>query len=240
MQKSEGIFIINLFLTNNMIDDLFKFKEEDSDIKVKPTNITDFIRTEDDSKSYSKIYQKFMSFIHDKERKVDTFGNITSSIAIGTYFDIATGLTSIEGILGSRSPSILANFLTGGWYGKQKDNIFKKVQEEIKREDKLLDRYITNESFKSFRNKVRKNRLYQILINKGTDIIPFNLIQVPIYATCLLIGSYIQDPEIDFNKVYIGAKNLSSMSLYVGPIMNTWMDYTRKIFGLKSSAEKVK
>ncbi len=88
--------------------------------------------------------------------------------------------------------------------------------------------------FRASRTTEKSGRVRKTL----TDLVAFNTFQVPIYATAIAIGSYVQDGYVDWEKVKEGAKNLAVISPLIGPTMGWYMDRFRGTFGLASAPEK--
>jgi len=140
---------------------------------------------------------------------VDTLGNITYSIIIGSMLDYSAGL-NLKGIIGSRASATAMNSVTGGLYGWWREKMFKWTK--------------TKENS----NKIRKTMV---------DLLAFNTFQVPVYGAAVAVGSLVSDNYINFNKVLSGMKNLSIISPLIGPTMGWYMDGFRKLFEIKSAAK---
>ena len=139
---------------------------------------------------------------------VDTLGNITYSLIVGSALDYSAGLR-LKGIIGSRATATAINSVTGGPYGWWREKMFKWT------------------NTKSNSNKVRK---YLV------DLLAFNTFQIPVYATALSIGT-LTEGEYDFQRVVEGVKNLVIISPVIGPTMGWYMDGFRWLFGIKSAAK---
>lgn len=139
---------------------------------------------------------------------VDTLGNITYSLIVGSMLDYSAGLR-LKGIINSRVTATGINSVTGGPYGWWREKMFK----------------WTNTQENS--NKVRK---YLV------DLLAFNTFQIPVYATALSIGT-LMEGQYDLHKVVNGIKNLATISPLIGPTMGWYMDGFRSLFGIKSAAK---
>lgn len=146
-----------------------------------------------------------------KEFLVDTLGNVSYSLVVGSLLDYVSGLRGL-GIVTSRTYATGVNTTTGGLYGKWRNFVFK----------------VTKTSDSS-------NKLKKYLV----DLLAFNTAQVPIYASAVALGSFVSEGKVDLEKVTNGARNLAIISPLIGPTMGWYMDIIRKCFGLKSAAEKV-
>jgi len=140
---------------------------------------------------------------------VDTGGNITYSLIVGSVLDYCSGLDPL-GILFSRLSASGFNSITGGPYGWWREKVY----------------HIT---------KTTKN--HSKLRKTIAELVSFNTFQVPAYALSVAIGSYFSDGDIDFEKVSAGAKYLAMISPLVGPTMGLYMDYFRRCFGVKNASE---
>ncbi|MDD5253985.1 MAG: L-alanine exporter AlaE [Candidatus Nanoarchaeia archaeon] len=140
---------------------------------------------------------------------VDTAGNITYSLVVGSVLDYWTGL-NLAGIIASRASATAMNSVTGGPYGWWREKAFKiaKTSEE-------------------------SGRLRKTLV----DLLAFNTFQVPIYAAAITIGSLFSEGKVDMEKVQNGATYLATISPFIGPTLGWYMDGCRKLFGVKSAAE---
>jgi len=139
---------------------------------------------------------------------VDTLGNVTYSIIVGSMLDYSAGLR-LKGIISSRATATGINTITGGPYGWWREKMFKWT------------------NTKSDSNKIRK---YLV------DLLAFNTFQIPVYATALSVGTLIEG-EYDFSKVANGIKNLAMISPLIGPTMGWYMDGFRRLFGIKSASK---
>ena len=145
-----------------------------------------------------------------KEGWVDTLGNVSYSLAVGSALDYAAGLNGL-GILASRAYATGMNLPTAAPYGKWRNFVFKSLN-------------TTNDS-----SKLRKGL---------TDLLAFNTFQVPVYASAIAVGSLISEGKIDLDKTLDGARNLAMISPLIAPTMGWYMDRLRGMFNLKSAAEK--
>ena len=139
---------------------------------------------------------------------IDTFGNISYSLIVGTALDYVTGL-SLTGIITSRISALGLNSLTGGLYGWWREKCFKITK--------------SNKS-----GKIRKTLV---------DLLAFNTFQVPLYAVVLTISEILKQGQIDITNIQNGAKYLAIISVLIGPSMGLYMDWFRKLFGIKSAQQ---
>ncbi len=139
-----------------------------------------------------------------KAALVDTTGNITYSLIVGSILDYCSGL-NIAGIITSRISATGMNAITGRPYGLWRDYVFEK----------------TNTKEESTR--LRKSAI---------DLIAFNTFQLPVYATAIAIGSYISEGKINLGKVKNGIEYLAIISPLIGPTLGWYMDVFRKICGI--------
>ncbi len=139
---------------------------------------------------------------------VDTFGNITYSLIVGSLLDYSAGL-NLRGILGSRATATGINSITGGPYGWWREKLFKWTK--------------TKENS----HKVRK---YLV------DLLAFNTFQVPVYMIATSAGTLIEG-EYNLEKVIRGAEHLAEISPLVGPTMGYYMDFFRGLFKVKSASK---
>ena len=141
---------------------------------------------------------------------VDTGGSITYSLFLGCLLDCSAGL-NCTGIVASRTYATAVNTVTGGFYGWWREKAFSVTK-------------TTKES-----GKIKKTIV---------DLLAFNTVQVPIYATAIAVGGLISEGKIDWEKVQDGSTYLATISPLVGPTMGWYMDRFRKLFGIKSATEK--
>jgi hypothetical protein len=140
---------------------------------------------------------------------VDTAGNITYSLITGTLLDLSAGL-DFYGIITSRATGTAINSVTGGAYGWWREQAYR----------------ITNTN--NANGKIRKTIV---------DLLAFNTFQVPVYATSVAIGSLVSEGKVDWEKVKDGTAYLVTISPFIAPTMGWYMDWFRKLFGVKSAAE---
>ncbi|MBW2999674.1 L-alanine exporter AlaE [Candidatus Woesearchaeota archaeon] len=140
---------------------------------------------------------------------VDTGGNVTYSLIVGSILDYCAGL-DVVGILVSRGYATAVNSVTGGPYGWWRERVFKATKTKEKS------------------GKIRKTL---------ADLLAFNTFQVPIYATALTVASLVSEGKVDWEKVRDGATYLATISPLIAPTMGWYMDGFRKVFGVKSAAE---
>jgi len=144
-----------------------------------------------------------------KTALVDTGGNVTYSLIVGSVLDYMSGL-NLTGIVASRFSATAINTVTGGLYGWWREKAFKVTK-------------TTEES-----GKVRKTIV---------DLLAFNTFQVPIYATAIIIGSLISEGRVDWDKVRNGSVYLATISPFIASTMGWYMDGFRQLFGVRSAAE---
>jgi hypothetical protein len=142
--------------------------------------------------------------------KADKASAITYSLITGGILDYASGL-SLGGIVASRAYAGGINYLTGGEYGLWQERMYR----------------WTNTTEKS--GKLRKGLV---------DLLAFNTLQVPIYATAVTVASLVSEGKVDFEKVEHGARNLALISPFIAPTMRISMNWFRKLFRVKSIAER--
>ncbi|MBN1377220.1 L-alanine exporter AlaE [Candidatus Woesearchaeota archaeon] len=140
---------------------------------------------------------------------VDTVGNITYSLIVGSLLDYIAGL-NFTGIVASRASATVMNSVTGGIYGWWREKTFKLTK--------------TTEKSGNLRKRL-------------VDLLAFNTFQVPIYSVAIAIGSYVSEGKVDMEKVKNGATYLATISSLIGPTMGWYMDCFRKLFGVNSAAE---
>ncbi len=145
-----------------------------------------------------------------KESIIDTVGNVTYPLIVGTLLDYASGLRGL-GIVASRTYATGINIPTGAPYGKWRNVMFKLTR--------------TNKES----SKIRKSFV---------DLVAFNTFQVPLYSSVIAVGSLVSEGKIDWDKVKNGAEYLAMISPFIGPTMGWYMDGLRKVFKLKSAPEK--
>lgn len=140
---------------------------------------------------------------------VDTGGNITYSLLVGTVLDYCAGL-NCAGIVASRASATAMNTVIGGPYGWWREWAYRVTK-------------TTKES-----GKVRKTLV---------DLLAFNTFQVPVYAAAVAIGSFLSEGKVNWDKVQDGATYLATISPFIGPTMGWYLDHFRRLFGVKSAAE---
>lgn len=140
---------------------------------------------------------------------LDTAGNVSYSLIVGSILDYCAGL-NLTGIIASRSSATLMNSVTGGPYG-----------------------YWREKTFKLTRTSKNSGRMRKTLV----DLLAFNTFQVPIYMGAVSIGNLVSEGHVDWNKTLQGAKYLAAISPFIGPTLGIYMDSLRKSFGVKSAAE---
>ena len=145
-----------------------------------------------------------------KEKVVDTLGNITYSLIVGSGLDYFAGL-NCEGIVASRTSATGLNLLTGALYGMWRDLAFRVTK-------------TTKDS-----NGTRKYL---------TDLLAFNTFQVPVYAAAVAVGSFFSEGKVNWEKVQHGAEYLALISPFIGPTMGWYMDRVRQVFDVKTAPEK--
>lgn len=171
---------------------------------------------------------------------VDTIGNITFSLIVGTGLDYyASGLRG-WGIVTSRAYATGVNAATGGLYGMWRNLCFRitnttekegGIYEGIK---ELYQKYQQKEEIKNKENLVKK-----VARSSLVDLLAFNTFQVPVYATAVAMGSLVSEGKVDWEKVQQGATYLAEISPLIGPAMGLYLDGFRKLFKVKTAAEQV-
>ena len=146
-----------------------------------------------------------------KEKVVDTVGNITYSLMVGSALDYCSGL-NCSGIITSRASATAMNAATGAPYGMWRNLLYR----------------VTKTDEKS--GAVRKFIL---------DLVAFNSFQLPIYAIAIGAGSRFSEGEVNWEKVRAGAEYLAMISPIIGPTLGWYMDGIRKLFGMRSASQKV-
>ncbi len=150
------------------------------------------------------------SIVNKKQAVVDTASGITYSWIVGSVLDYYAGL-NFSGIVVSRTSATALNFLASAPYGWWKDQIYKWTK--------------TNKESSRFRKYF-------------TDLLAFNTGQTLLYATSLAIGGLVSEGKLNWEKVKNGVEYVAIVSPLIGPLMNIYMDYARRLFKLKTSAEK--
>ncbi len=151
------------------------------------------------------IHDQSNNISSKKKVLVDTIGNITYSLIVGTCLDYNAGL-NLEGIAASRFSATILNTITGGAYGWWREQAY----------------------------KITKTKIGSGIIKKKlVDLIAFNTFQVPVYVIGVVIGGFISEPNIDWKKVQDGATSLALISPILGPTMGWYLDFFRKCFGIK-------
>jgi hypothetical protein len=140
---------------------------------------------------------------------VDTLGNVTCSLVIGSGLDCASGL-DFKGVAASRATATAMNSVTGGPYGWWREKAFKLTR--------------TNEKS----GRVRKTL---------ADLLAFNTFQVPIYGVAVATGSLFSEGEVNFDKVQSGMTYLAMISPLISPVMGLFMDGARRIFGINTASK---
>lgn len=154
---------------------------------------------------------KDLETITKKETIVDTLGNVSYSLAVGTMLDWSAGL-HVAGIIASRTSATAINAVTGGLYGKWRDAVFQCTR--------------TNE-------ESTQGRKY------FTDLLAFNTFQTYVYAVGIAIGSIIDNGEINGWEIHEGMENLVMISPLIAPTLGSYMNWLRRRTNLYSAAEKV-
>jgi hypothetical protein len=128
----------------------------------------------------------------------------------GTALDYLSGLRAHE-ILTTRAYMTSMNFALGAVYGCWRDFCYRKTR--------------TTE-------KSTKRRKYL------TDLFALNTFWAPVYMAGISLASYISEGYVDMEKVKNGALYLTVLSPGTAPLFGWYFDKVRKLFKLKSSAEK--
>ena len=140
---------------------------------------------------------------------VDTVGNVTYSLIVGSILDCFAGL-NFAGIVTSRASATLINFAVGGIYGWWREKLFRFTQ--------------TNKES----GKLRKI---------AVDLLACNTFQIPIYATGVILGSFVSEGHVNLGKVGNGVLYLAMISPFIGPTLGWYMDCCRKLFGVEPAIE---
>ena len=139
---------------------------------------------------------------------VDTLGNQSYCLIVGAAIDYMSGM-SPAGVLASRCTGIVMNAATAAPYGWWREKVYGFSG--------------TNEESGNLRKTL-------------TELLAFNIFQVPGYAAVLAIANFISEGEVDSNKLISGMTNLAVISPFIAPTMGLYMDFIRKLFGVKSAA----
>jgi len=139
---------------------------------------------------------------------VDTFGNVSYSLVIGSVLDYCAGL-SVSGVIASRASATVMNSFTGGPYGWWREKAFEHTK-------------TTNKS-----TQFRKTLI---------DLLAFNTFQIPIYMLALTAGSIVSEGDVNLNKILKGASYLAAISPLIAPTVGWYMDRCRNFFGINSAA----
>ena len=145
-----------------------------------------------------------------KNAAVDTGANITFFLAVGSVLDYCAGL-NFSGIVASRAYATIVNTVTGTPYGMWRDFVYR----------------VTRTTEKS--GKARKY---------FADLFSLNTFATPMYVSSLAFGSFLSEGHVNWEKVKHGAEYGILISPFVGPAFGHYMDFARKMFGIKSAPEK--
>ncbi len=185
------------------------------------------------------------------ESAVDTGGNIVFSLTVGSTIDAFGGMP-ILGIVADRATATGINLTTAALYGKWRNFLFRKT---LKIHD---NRY--------FKEALRKGMFYgasalagltatpsygysgiaDYLVDTGkaqnylVDLLAFNTFQVPVYVASLSVGSLVSQHRLNTDQVAYGAKTLMKISPLIGPSLGAFLDFSRKLFQLKSAPDKAR
>lgn len=200
-------------------------------------------------KAQTELKQKSL-----KESIVDTVGNITYPLILGTPLDYFTGLRG-WGIVASRTYATGINAPSGWVYGKYRNLLHKKTA-SLKDNSTLKSilknvftlgtvslAQLTGSPYQAYSeiadNLIETNKIQDSLV----DLVAFNSFQVPLYSTVIIAGSFVSNLiqgyiGVDWGKAWNGAISLAKLSPFIGPTMGMYMDGLRKLFGVKSAVEK--
>lgn len=140
---------------------------------------------------------------------VDTIGNVTYSLIVGSILDYFAGL-NFAGIVTSRASAMMINFAVGGIYGWWREK-----------------------AFACTRTNKESGRLRRILV----DLLACNTFQIPIYATGVVLGSFVSEGHVNLGKVGNGVLYLAMISPFIGPTLGWYMDFCRKLVGVEPAIE---
>ncbi len=148
--------------------------------------------------------------LNTRESAADTLGKVTYSLVVGTGLDYVKAGLSFWGIVGSRATATILNTVTGGSYGKWREGWYRftRTPEEP--------------------GVVRKTLV---------ELCAFNTFEPYIYGVGVVAGSLFQNGDIDWWDVQSGMEGFITLSPLIGPGLGFWMDWTRKMFGVKTAAQ---
>lgn len=76
--------------------------------------------------------------------------------------------------------------------------------------------------FISEKLKVKKTRKY------FREFIAYNTFQIPLYASQIMLATFVRNGEIDFDKVINGSRVVALASIVAAPLLGFYMDKCRK------------
>lgn len=144
-----------------------------------------------------------------KAAVVDIFSNITYTTVIGGMIDALSGL-NLSGILAARTASLGTTAATSAPYGWWTEKVYQATK--------------TREDARFLRKRL-------------VDLLAFNTFQLPVYAAVVAVGSLVSEGEVNLEKVQNGVEYLAVASPFIGPTLGWYMNFSRKLFGVKTTAE---
>ena len=186
-----------------------------------------------------------------KRVAVDTGSRVLYSIVVGAFIDYYKGgLDTIWKIAGARGSATAMNSVTSGPYGWWQDRWYswlRTTPETRNAKDVFLvdgiNDYLTKERW-SVIGSYSKKKGHQFV----TDMIAFNTFEPVVYGIANLAGQAFgqltsQMLGTDYDPISIeqtigGMKTLVYISPFIAPTMRMTMQGARKLFGVKTSAQK--
>jgi len=177
-----------------------------------------------------------------KKVAVDTGSRISYSIVVGALIDYFMGGLTGWGIVGSRATATGLNTLTSGPYGWWQDKIYStlKTVPETRKFKQVFDKKNVSSYFK-------EEKFQEVISYSGhrgkqflTDMLAFNTFEPIVYGIANCAGQLITKGDINFEQVTEGMKGIIYISPFIAPTMRWTMQGTRKLFGVKTSAELAK
>lgn len=175
-----------------------------------------------------------------KKVAVDTGSRITYSLVVGAGIDYFLGGLTGWGIVASRATATGVNSVTSGPYGWWQDkwySLLKTTPETRKINDifnsKNISDYVVKEKFSEVTNYLGR-RSKQFV----TDMLAFNTFETLVYDLANCAGQLFDTGDADFHQVFEGMKGIVYISPFVAPTMRMTMQGARKLFGVKTSAQK--
>ena len=186
-----------------------------------------------------------------KKVLVDTGSRVLYSLVVGALIDYYKGGLTGWGIVGSRATATGTNSLTSGPYGLWQDKWYSWLNvtpESIKLRD-----FFKNKTISEYFDKNQRQLINGYLARRGkqfmTDMIAFNTFEPLVYGISNVSGqlfsqlvNYIFDLDVhpfNVNDVFEGMKTTVYLSPFIAPTMRWTMQSARKIFGIKTSAQRV-